>query len=202
MCEAVLLAEPGSPHQPFYKATLVYGADLIEKDPSTLFCVLHRKSKRRRVTAGRHRSNDRRPQIIVDLWRRDYDAGTRLLNLTAHGGIKTHQPYVTALDGSLLRDRRAYHVHSRSASFANSGKTSASSPSAAIFLLASAHPARVGADGFRKTRVFPSTCISTSSDSPTCFSTGFGIRIPRELPKRLIATSMPLPSVLTMLSQR
>src|ERR1019366_8509527 len=107
------------------------------------------------ATPGGHWRDDRRAQISVHFGRGDYDARTRLPDFATDGGIKIHKP-----------DFPTHHqTSSLSAALPNSPITSASSPASAIFLAASAQPARVGPAGRRNTRAPPSMVISAPASS-------------------------------------
>jgi hypothetical protein len=97
-------------------------------------------------------------QMVVHFGGRNDDARTRLSDLSSDGWIKIDEPNLTPF----------HHFRELSASLANSGHTSASSPLCASCLAASAHPARTDFLGLRKTIASRSMVISTSfSVNPT-----------------------------------
>jgi hypothetical protein len=105
--------------------------------------------KRSGATPSCHWRDNHGAQMIVHFGRGHHHART-LPDFAADRGIEIHKP-----------DFPPHHqISSVSAAFPNSPITSASSPASAIFLAASAQPARAGLAGLRNTRAFPSMVIS------------------------------------------
>jgi len=147
-------------------------------------------TKRSRTTTSGHRCDDHRAQMIMHLSGRNDNARAGLSDFAPHGGIKIHQPNLTAI----------YHESSSSPVLPNSPNTSTSSPTSAIFLAASAQPLRTALAALRNTSASPSIVISAPASPlrPSCANIGLGITTPCEFPIRLMLTCSDL-IVITML---
>ncbi len=164
VCSAEALNEP----------RFVQRLDLIQQNEASAAFKHDRNSIWRMFARAGHRCDDNGSHIIVHFVRGNHDARPRLSQLAPDRRIESCQPDVAP----------RYHSTSESASLANSGQTKASSPAAAIALLATAQPSRTLRSGFRSTIAPCSISISTSFVSPNCASNALGRITPRELPIR------------------
>src|SRR5262249_32282861 len=126
------------------------------------------------TNGDRHWCNNYRLQMTVDLIRGNHQARAGFANLRAMRGIERYQPDLVTL--------RNYHRHTRwSNSFlptASKCSSPSEGPAERNFSSQSARSRRSG----EIIRHSFSTWRSTLSPKPHCSMTGFGMRIPRELP--------------------
>src|SRR5690606_25943483 len=95
---------PEPPDTPF----AVDRAQLVQHDVATLLLEPAGHPKRVRMAASRQRRHDERSQMLVQLIRRNDDAGPRLLNRTAARRVELHEVDLATTGPA------SYHVHSSS----------------------------------------------------------------------------------------
>src|SRR5690606_28798368 len=130
--------------------------------------------------------------VQVYLCQRDHQTRPRLLNLAPLRRIEPDEINIES-----LYDVHSHHHSSASQSDSTlSGSRSWSSPCSAIEASACSHPPRDWATAWM-TILSSSTPSSTSPVMPLCSSSGFGMRIPWELPIRMIRVLTAITVLLT-----
>jgi len=126
-----------------------------------------------------HRRHNHRTQQLIHVIGRNNDAGPGLLNLRTYRRVQINQPNFIQLG--------YYQTHSsRSNSFSRPSSNSSSLSVAPPALKDSAHPSRGRRSGAMTSRLF-SIDNCTVLPKPHCSINAFGMRMPRELPIRMIA---------------
>jgi hypothetical protein len=168
------------PAQTMHQTLAIYRANLVENNVSRSFPKPAWNSKRVRMASCRQRSDNERPQIRVELVRRDDNTRASLAHFATPRRAETNQEHLSPTNRI-----PGHHFHCPSSNRVEVGGSSR--PSSSRFRIrwaASAHPDRARAT--RAITIAPSrTRSSTASVSPASSIKGLGNRTPRELPTRI-----------------
>ena len=170
-----------SPTKPLDESLRVDRSELIQRhEPgTTLKAAGH--APRICLTACRHRRDDGRAKVTIELvWRND-QARARFSNFASHRRIKVNQVDVASEHGC-----SPYHFQSSSSNFVGVGSSRSSwCARSRIIRAASSQPAR-GRRMARTIRRPGCACNSTSSVNCACSRSARGTRKSCELPIRII----------------
>jgi hypothetical protein len=168
------------PPQTTHHTLAIYRANLVENNVSGSSPKPAWNSKWVGMASCRERSDNERPQMRVELVRRDDHTRVTLAHFATPRRVETDQEHLPPTNRT-----PGHHFHSHSSNRVGVGGSSRPSSSRSrIRWAAFAHPDRARAT--RAITMAPSrTRSSTASVSPASSINGLGNRTPRELPTRI-----------------